>query len=134
MIDIGKLIKTGNKEIDTEHIELIESVNKLYTILNTCDVNENLSAKLSNMILHTRKHFAHEEHLMKDLNYPNETKHKNEHEIILNNMRLAIMQCREENDAKLLKSTLKENIESWVLNHIKEMDIPLLQQYDKENN
>lgn len=102
MIDLNKLTKTGNKQIDDEHIQFLTNINNLYAIIKKESDKESISAKLSEMILYAREHFLHEEDIINSIDYPNAKQHKREHEKVLNNMQLAIMQCREKNNTDFL--------------------------------
>jgi len=129
MIDLNKLVKTGNNTIDEEHTHFLTYINNLYSLIEQKADKDTISAKLSEMILCAREHFRHEEDIIQAIDYPDTLKHKREHERILKTMQLAIIQCREDNSTYLLENALQDSIEAWVLTHINEMDIPLLKHY-----
>jgi hemerythrin len=126
MIDINEIPLVSFDEINTVHIEEVELLNKLYTLL---DANEKEEKKilltLNELLLHVREHFANEERLMKESYYPSLSMHKAEHGKIINEMQMQIILFRNRKDYELLREYFEEEIPTWLNQHIKSMDIIL---------
>ena len=123
-----KLLMTGDKHLDRDHKKMVVYINRLYQLLDDKDTDyDKTTTLLSNVILHVREHFSYEEDVMRKFKYPHITEHKRQHEKILNEAQLAIISWREDNDSRYLQNNLREKIEYWFLDHIKEMDQPLME-------
>lgn len=78
--ELTKNLETGNAVIDNEHRELFQAVNRL---LDSCNKGEGLAAvepAMEFLLQYVDKHFAHEEELQENSNYPNMAVHKDFHE------------------------------------------------------
>lgn len=77
---LTKELETGNAIIDKEHTELFNAVNQL---LDACVQGKGRAAvnsTLKFLLVYVDKHFAHENQLQKDNNYPNQSNHYLFHE------------------------------------------------------
>jgi hemerythrin len=126
MIDINEIPLVGFDEINTVHIEEVELLNKLYTLLDANQKEEKkILLTLNELLLHVREHFANEERLMKESYYPSLSMHKAEHGKIINEMQMQIILFRNRKDYELLREYFEEEIPTWLNQHIKSMDIIL---------
>jgi hemerythrin len=71
---------------------------------------------------YTREHFAHEEQLMKRLNYPAMAEHQTQHDNLIS--RLSEVSARIANDT-LNHLVLEAFLSDWLLNHIATSDVKL---------
>ena len=74
------------EEIDTQHKELLELVNKLHASVEACIDKNELKEMLIDLAEFTRMHFSTEEKYMKKYDYPGLKKHHKEHKILLKHM------------------------------------------------
>ena len=113
----------GVAELDREHRELVALVSDLFI---TADSRRDVALfewRMDLLIKHTLAHFAYEERLMQETNYPDKEAHQLQH-------RALIMQIRVLRTA-LIENVLEWNdemirlIRNWLLVHIIEADRPL---------
>lgn len=78
--ELTKNLETGNSLIDNEHRELFQAINRL---LDSCNNGAGLAAiepAMKFLLQYVDKHFAHEEELQRNNNYPDFTAHRAFHE------------------------------------------------------
>ena len=112
-------LRTGNDLIDSQHQELIARVNKL---TEDCRVGtEKLVAvqTLGFLMDYTNVHFADEEKLQADNEYPLLDAHKVQHASFVKAVNeLKDMLDEEEGPSEAFVEAVKKNIVEWLLNHI----------------
>lgn len=110
--------KIGHAEIDAEHQHLFKLVN---TVLAAKD-KVTLTGCAMALFQYTREHFAHEEQLMKRLNYPAMAAHQTQHDDLIS--RLSEVSARIANET--LDHAVREVfLSDWLLNHIATSDVKL---------
>ena len=103
------------KEMDNDHIKLLESANSLYQLIDAEDQTGFLG-KLEELINIAQKHFQDEEMLMKDQKFPEYKIHSKKHKRIIreaNEVLKKIKDNRYEIDTDFL-----DFLKDWVINHI----------------
>ncbi len=126
MINIDKIPLVNFDEINAVHLEEVELLNKLYTLLHADEKDKKqILLNLNELLLHVREHFANEERLMKESYYPTLSMHKAEHGKIINEMQMQIMEFRNRKDYEILREYFEDEIPTWLNQHIKSMDIIL---------
>lgn len=110
--------KIGDADIDAQHVELFEKINRLL------EARDKASQTLCAMGLYqyVREHFAHEEALMRQLQYPSLKVHIELHNALvtrLNTVSLAIA------NETLDKAELESFLVEWTLSHIRTFDTKL---------
>ena len=112
-------LKTGNGLIDSQHQELIDRVNRL---TENCKVGtEKLAAvqTLGFLMDYTNIHFADEEKLQADNEYPLLEAHKGQHAAFVKAVEeLQDMLEEEEGPSEAFVEAVKKNVVDWLLNHI----------------
>lgn len=73
-------------EIDTQHQEMLGLVNNLHASVEACTDKSILKNLLTELVVYTRMHFATEEQLMKQYEYPLFIEHRKEHKLLLQHM------------------------------------------------
>ena len=119
------------------HFEEVEILNTLLEQLDSEAGFETLSASLEKLLEHMQQHFASEEKLMQEAQYPSFRMHKADHDKVLNEARYAEMEWRNRKDVDALREYLEEEVVPWLDQHIKAMDTPMadfLSQFDKYKN
>ncbi|MDO9181107.1 MAG: bacteriohemerythrin [Bacteriovorax sp.] len=126
-------LSLGVKEMDNEHIILIEKINNLVTTMENQFVKKD-----KNKILHsfvelanfTVKHFASEEEYMRSIGYAQLSSHKKIHEKLLDHVQKYGEQIKTGtlNDQKLISF-----LRNWLLSHIMGVDMQYAD-YSKANN
>jgi len=110
--------KIGDEDIDAQHQQLFKLVN---TVLAAKDKGTLTNCAMA-LFQYTREHFAHEEQLMKRLQYPAMTAHKAQHESLIS--RLSEVAARIANNT-LDHQVLEAFLSDWLLNHIATSDVKL---------
>ena len=103
----------GNKMIDTQHKQIVDMFNDLYEARFHGIENRVVSEVIEGMARYVREHFAAEERLMAQVQYPHLERHRQEHEFFVKESgRLGFLQDRA--DAEKLMVFLRD----WFVQHI----------------
>ncbi len=112
-------LRTGNELIDGQHQELIGRVNKL---TEECKVGTEKIVAVQTMDFlmdYVNKHFADEEKLQEENNYPLLDAHKAQHAAFVKAVgELEEMLVEEEGPSEAFVEAVKKNVVDWLLNHI----------------
>ncbi len=121
---------TGIASLDAQHAGLADSIRK---IENACNCTENtqsgdslpgkqlLSALLDKLYQATKKHFEHEEAVMREAGYPDYAAHRREHIMMLAELKLIINMERESTSMEM-DSGLARELKTWFIGHIRQSD------------
>ena len=120
LIEWKKEFMTGIPDVDTEHQELIEMINRLYENMNLNRSRESILQFLGDIYAKTSSHFALEEKIMRDRKYAEYPEHKNEHEQLLDDIHEIMDQF--EFDENFDESRLKNVLLVWFTDHFREQD------------
>ena len=121
MIDFNLVPKVAYDEMNRVHGEEVALLNTLELQLDAHD-SAAIEETLEVMLEHTRAHFANEERLMQEVQFPPYMIHKSEHTRALNEMHNVIMDWRNRKDDSLLRNYFLETIPQWLTQHIASMD------------
>lgn len=103
-------------EIDAEHKRLIAMINKLHDAMKIGQGKEALSAILDDMTNYAVHHFHTEEGYMEKFNYPEYSKHKQEHDDFV--AKVSDFREKFERDELLLSIEVMRFLSDWLRNHI----------------
>lgn len=115
--------KIGIKEVDFEHQELIELINDSYNEAKNEGSKLAVMDSLGEIFEKISAHFALEEKEMRELKYDQYEDHKEEHELLLDNIR-DIMDEYEEIDT-LNEEEFGNRLKDWFINHFSTKDARL---------
>ncbi|PLY05037.1 MAG: hemerythrin [Arcobacter sp.] len=109
-----------NDTMDTLHQEFLD-------IYNSVDISsyESFIQKLIQLKEHSRVHFAKEEELMDEFNYPTAREHKDEHAKVLAELNYFINNAVSSFGKKMLKAYYIEKLPDWFDLHLLSMDSDL---------
>ena len=107
-------------EIHNEEIELIA---KLSAVAKNGEVKESFEL-LNELIVHTTKHFAEEEKLMVEAQYPDYNLHKHEHAKQLMDIQSILSFMEMTNDIQSIPSYLESTLTPWIIGHVQNWDQP----------
>lgn len=114
---------TGNEMIDAQHKELIEKIGALE---DACETNQDkaTAVKLLNYLAdYTDFHFAEEEKLQEEIEYPGIKEHKEKHAEFKKAVEdLHEMLEEEEGPTDAFVACLNAKVTDWLFNHIKGFD------------
>ena len=123
LIKLEDNLKLNIPEIDSQHETLIRLINLIHeTMLQGAD-RAALDGLLSQLLEHTRTHFAYEEQLMSQYNYPGYEAHKSEHNRLMQH--LVDLAERYKNGELLLSFAVVLELKGWAAVHIETSDKPL---------
>jgi len=112
--------RTGFKSIDYEHETLIAAINVLCGEAALSDGDE-VAMALGRIHTLIEAHFALEEKVMRDRNYPDYTEHKLDHDRLLDEI-LDIMEDAEAGDSTTTVPQLAERTAEWFGKHFATYD------------
>lgn len=110
--------------IDSQHQELIGRVNKIANGIAKKDQSEAMQEMLSGLLLFVREHFAFEERLMAEYDFPEMASHIEEHRRLLqqlSNLIKADPRAPRHNKAALVSAFLTDWTEQHILQDDKEL-------------
>lgn len=109
--------KTGHLTVDNQHIELFSMVNDLHESILSGQGKQKTNEILDSLANYVVKHFAAEEALMKNANYPEYDNHKAIHDSLARQAAEIIEGFR--TGKIVLSLTLSRFLGDWIKNHIK---------------
>ena len=119
----------GIRAVDHEHQALIEAINSVLMAMSLegktqkADL-DGVTAQLGAIHGQTAAHFALEEKEMRDRQYPDYARHKEDHEALLDAF-VDILAEVETRDLSVLASELKSRLTEWFGRHFREEDAKL---------
>ena len=121
--EFDESLVTGNKEIDEQHKEWIDKINKLLKCCEEGGGKLEAIKMLDYMADYSEFHFAAEEKLQEEAAYPGFAEHKAKHEAF----KVAVHELHdmleeEEGPSEAFVKAVQDNVVSWVYNHIKSFD------------
>lgn len=118
-------LETGNPIIDSEHQELIKKVNDFYFACSQGKAVDEVLNMLRFLKLYTDKHFAHEEKLQQDSNYPEFNNHRMLHRVFQDRVDELEIKIRKEGISIGSVVEINQKVGYWLMEHIKKEDVKL---------
>lgn len=121
-------MSVGNAKIDNDHKYLISIINTIETALNCEAPVQVLSAYVSQLIDFSHEHFKREEAYQAEIKYPFQESHKNEHKVLMEQIKQIQENLRLHADAEAYIFTtpgLVNILSDWFMNHFKQKDITM---------
>jgi hemerythrin len=125
MIELNTIPLVSIDSMNETHMEEVEIINTMLGQLEAKAEFGVISKTFEELLEHIQQHFATEENMMQDAQYPSLNMHKADHNKVLNEARYAEMQWRNRKDADALISYIEEDVIPWLDQHIKAMDTPM---------
>ena len=114
---------TGNQEIDEQHKEWIERIQKLIRAIEKGSGKLEAIKTLDYMADYAEFHFKAEEKLQEEAEYPGIVEHKKKHEEFRQVVKeLSEMLQEEEGPSEAFVEAVRKNVVDWICNHIKAFD------------
>jgi len=111
---------TGVGSVDAQHRMLFQIGAELYTAMSTGEGRAASNRILDKLVQYTAKHFAHEERLMQNAEYPELAAHRKQHEALTKQVMSFQNQVR--SGRAVVTVQLLLFIKSWLEDHIKNTD------------
>jgi hemerythrin len=119
-----KEFETGIADVDHEHRELVELINRLHAEIERGADRRKVHDFLGEVFAKIAAHFALEESMMRKHRYDGYAEHKAEHEDLLDALR-DIMDGAEADDSATYRERLPRTVQDWFVNHFKSKDAQL---------
>lgn len=111
----------GIEELDYEHKDLIENINRLHRDLANHVDETSIRGTMGDIHVRMQAHFALEEHVMQENEYPYFTEHKHEHVRLLDTLTDQMVKYQSNPDSVDLQS-VEDNLKHWIVQHILNSD------------
>lgn len=112
------------QKIHEDEIKIINEIDKLAFEYERGTIEQDeLENKLDEYIEHVKAHFANEERLMQEYNFPSYEMHKLAHDMFLMDLQYATRQWKEFGDIKKIINFVAKTPE-WIVMHVKSVDAP----------
>lgn len=107
-----------------DEIKILNEIDKLAIdcergVVELCE----LEKKLDEYIEHVKEHFAAEERLMEEYDFPSYEMHKMAHDMFLADLQYATMQWKKYGDINKIINFVRKTPE-WIIMHVKSVDAP----------
>lgn len=124
LLEWRKDFETGIDDVDHEHRELVDLINRLHDELGGDAPAATVSAFLGEVFARISAHFALEESIMRKHSYDQYEDHKSDHEKLLDDIR-DIMDDFEAGKYVAYDEALANAVRDWFVNHFKTRDARL---------
>lgn len=123
---------TGVDKIDSQHKELIDRINSLFTSASQGKSKEEFIKTVNFLEEYVVVHFSTEENLMEKNKYPQMERHKEQHAQFVENFKQLKKEMSEKGATSLLIIRCNRLLIDWLLQHIRKED-QVLGKYLQEN-
>lgn len=114
-------ITTGLNVIDQQHKQLVDLINDLHRAMKQGSSVTEAGRILDRLISYTASHFATEEKLFQQHNYPEFSRHKKQHDKLVE--QVVDFQKEFNNGNAVLSAELMNFLREWLVGHIKKADM-----------
>lgn len=114
------------QETHASEIEILNEIDKLATYYGMDKSDTNLHAleeKIDAYLAHVKMHFANEEKLMRQYDFPKYEMHKTAHDIFLMDLDITIKQWKKFGNIEKVTNFIRSSPE-WIVLHINTVDAP----------
>ena len=129
LIEWRKEFSVGVPSVDHEHQELIALINGLGELMEAEGSYDSVIQSLGEIYAQISAHFALEEKLMRDSHYPLLGEHKDDHEVLLDELLDIIDEV--EDDGSYDAGALSSGLDRWFSEHFQTHDAKLHRHYRK---
>ena len=120
MFEWKQKYSVGITSIDAQHRNLFAIAQELYAAMSAGQGRSALARLLDRLIQYTTMHFAYEERLMRQCDYPNLAEHKLEHERLT--AQVVEFQKDYQSGRVILTVQLLQFLKGWLEHHIQKSD------------
>ena len=123
--------ETGNAQVDKEHKEIFAMVQKVIDAMFSNDGTLPMQSTLDYLANYTVEHFKHEEHLMKESNYPDLDTHKKLHDDFVAEVLALRDRVLSETDGNKNIADIHKVVVDWLMKHVMGSDKLMADHYRK---
>ena len=109
------------REIDGQHMRLLEIINDLYEAMRAGKANDVLAGLFGDLVDYTQTHFATEEGYLERYGYPDVRMHQLQHDVFIDKI-LALRKDFESGRADV-STEIMTFLQDWLFRHIKGTDM-----------
>ncbi|NOR55341.1 MAG: hypothetical protein GQ531_03975 [Sulfurovum sp.] len=107
-----------------DEIKILNEIDKLAILWDRGEVTQSeLEDKIDEYIAHVHEHFASEEKLMLEYDFPSYDMHKTAHDMFLADLDYAVVQWKDFGDIKKIINFVRKTPE-WIVMHVNGVDAP----------
>jgi len=117
-IEWNEKLATGNSVIDNQHKELFARFDSLLTACNERKGKDEVYNLLQFLGDYVKSHFALEERLQQESNYPHYGEHKAQHEGFIRDLQGLESQLKQEGASLSLVIQTNQTMVNWLIQHI----------------
>lgn len=123
-LEFDNSLVTGNAEIDEQHKEWIDRINRLLEGCGGSGCKVEAIKMLDYMADYADFHFKAEEKLQEEVEYPALDEHRKKHDEFRKAVEeLYDMLQEEEGPSEAFVEAVRKNVVQWLVNHIKSFDV-----------
>ena len=112
-------LETGHEKIDSQHMQLIDALNKLIDAFKNGKEKEKTIETMEFLIAYSIKHFSMEEELMAESEYSDYLIHKRLHDEFKKVLKDLTAQLASQGPTEELIYNVISTVKNWLINHIK---------------
>lgn len=116
LVNWNEIYSVNIAEVDNQHKKLIELLNNLHEAMMTGKGRDIMSKTLSDLVNYTVSHFATEEKLFDQYDYPETEMHKQQHLDLVE--QVGTLQKKFESGEKVLTIDVMNFLRDWLYDHI----------------
>lgn len=120
LIEWNQSLSVAIKQFDDQHLQLVAMVNQLHQAIKEGQGTDTLHLILAGLVQYTQSHFAAEEDLMEQYDYPEYPRHKQAHADLVRQVEEISAQLEKGN--RLQPINVMQFLVNWLTNHIKGED------------
>lgn len=121
-LEYDTIPQTPSDMMNDDHREFVDNLNAIMKLVSQLNQEEAIDQELDKLLTHTKEHFAREEQLMLEGNFPPYPVHKAEHERVLKIIAETVNHWRLNRDRASLEPFLNDLLPEWFMQHVSTMD------------
>ena len=118
----SKQLETGNENVDNQHKEIFRLVQHVLDADTFDNRKEKIETAMGFLSEYAVRHFATEEALMRESNYPLYEQHKGLHDEFVKQVVAFMAKFKESGDLLSVEETINNFVVKWLNEHILEKD------------
>jgi len=112
------------QETHENEIKILNEIDKMATLYTREEVTlEEIETKIDEYILHVKKHFANEEKMMLEHDFPSYDMHKTAHDMFLADLEHSVRQWKTHGNINKMINFIRKTPE-WIVMHVNLVDAP----------
>ena len=115
-------LETGHPLIDTQHKELIKTINELFDECSKGNAADQINKTIDFLVSYTKRHFSEEEALQKQTGYPDYPNHSKMHTDLVQTLTTLAAELKQSGPTPMVINKLIRGVGDWLVNHIQQQD------------